>query len=354
MELYSLPQIITEVIIYNTTHIMGICISKPLHKINIPFDHSLLEIATFNLKMKKSLGVPNKITKIIKYIFSPECPDVICLQGLNDRYTLHVFSQIFYKQPDNDKLTIVPDIKEFNTSDIASLSIAGSIGTSTSSSKRELAKFTNIIITRHDAIDYFTEKIGVDDEVNYLPDVYLVCCNLKIKNQIISIYTSSLTKNAPFFQTNLIREKQLNKLEQWFKENRLNKNNSIHILSGSFAIPEINDTQTNPEYLSIVNKFNMIDLFRVINNQDRGYTNNEETRTDYHMIMCNISEYQQILQDVRGDANDKHRLIAQIYKIYGLYPVDIKINTELKISPHYMVVINLMIKNTSDNNTKSS
>lgn len=324
---------------------MGICVSKPLHKINVPPDHSLVEIASFNLKMKKSLGVPNKISKIIKYIFSPDCPDVICLQGLNDRYTLHVFSQIFYKQPNNDKLTVVPDIKEFNTSDNASFSITGSTGGSTSSSKREIAKFTNIIITKHTAIDYFIEKIGVDDEVNYLTDVYLVCCNIKIKEQLISFYTSSLTPDAPFFPTNVIREKQLVKLEQWFTENRLNKKNKIHILSGSFAVPEINDTQTNPEYLSIVNKFSMIDLFRVVNNQDHGYTNNEEMRTDYHMILCNDVEYQEIIQTVQGDSGDKHRLISQIYKTYGLYPIDVKINTELKISPHYMVVINLMIKN---------
>jgi hypothetical protein len=322
---------------------MGICVSKP-HHVNIPSGHSLFEIATFNLKMKKSLGVPNKITKIIKYLFSPECPDVVCLQGLNDRYTLHVFSQIFYKQPNNDKLTIIPDIKEFNTVETASLSIAGSLGTSTSSSKREIAKFTNIIITKHDMIDFFVEKIGVDDEVNYLADVYLVCCNLNIKNNLISIYTSSLTSDAPFFPTNIIREKQLNKLEQWFIENKSNKNNNIHILSGSFAIPEINDTQINPEYLSMVNKFNIIDLFRVINNQDRGYTTDEETRTDYHMIMCTEIEHQQILQEICGDINDKDRLISHIYKIYGLYPIDVKINTELKISSHYMVIINLMIK----------
>lgn len=315
-------------------------------KIDHPKTYVMVKMASFNVKLSNKITIDNDIKSIVDYLFTSHLNkniDILCLQGISSNtLAIKLVSKIkselkktnktkeFYFAPSFD------DIENRNSSTffafIENIEIQNKRVTTKIENQNKMKAITqNIIISAYPIIDWYFSDLDYDHDAD---DVYgiksLVCANIKIANKIVSIYNTELSNNiisAGVINEDL-RKLELDALNYEIKRNKFelknNKNYStikkseIHIIAGTLNINEIEKNTVNEEFIDVVKKLKVFDIFRFLNPFDIGYTTkNKKERNSFIMLILD-DEFLKL-------SYTKTSVIELIHKFYGLLFIKIGI-----------------------------
>lgn len=324
-------------------------------KISIPDNYSMVKIISYNVSLKNSINLYNEIFNITKYILTRIkgiYNDIICIQGIEDKYALYEFVCAIKKVSNKMNMTLhtVPDFEDIVVE--KSNSYKSSFHLSWSHSKPVSMAVTEIlsclIISRYPIINYNITKLM--DDIN----CPLILANININNTIITICNINLHKNIINIDKIETRKKELNKINNIVHNNKTHlKNNyskynisDIIFICGNFNIEEIALGAINKEYLMLIQNYRMIDIYRYMNINNSGFTNIHNKRTNYLMLKMTDdvydenNEYNKLLQKIKSH-ND---MFSLLHKRYGTYFMNSNVNLSINYKYDFPIEIILMIK----------
>ena len=273
-------------------------------KVSVPNNYNIIKISSYNINIKNTINLSNKIKHILTFIvsaFKEKNGDIICFQCINDykaaielikeiKKYMAIYNTNFYFAPEFDDVYGSNNNKSNNNK----LSINNLQSKSKSKSRSHHSKNTehnknievqNIIISKYPIISsiYGTLSNNLIDDVTNTKTV--IGANVSINGNVISIYCTELSENleAANIDNRVIREKELEELNNIIQDNikkisstgdfiNLNKTD-IHFIAGTFHINDENNL-LNEEYINTLQNFKFVDIFRCLNNYDnKGYTN---------------------------------------------------------------------------------
>lgn len=222
-------------------------------------------------------------------------------------------------------------------------------------------KCQNIIISRYPILS--TVYTELDDDVS-IDDIIgtknIICANILIENTIICVYNTELTHNIKDLINTETRLTEIDVIVGLINENRkelatnesfANYNNyDIHILAGTFNIPEV--IQEGSEYDAFIQKLHCIDIYRHLNEPiDRfpGYTNTHNERISYILFLLSKDVYRKDtkLNKKLMSLKSNKQLFEFLFKRYHVYFLDYCIREDVNfrnISMHYPIEFAFMLQ----------
>lgn len=335
-------------------------------KVKIPKDFALIKIGSYNVNLRNTINLDNKIKEIITYMannYKNKTLDIVCLQGLYDTTSLLVLIRELknyclkhklktYLAPSFDNIEPslsvssgsggIHDLKQmielsFNGSNGSGGSgSGGSNGNNRSKVIKRKKLIQNIIISMHPIVS--TIYAELDDKTD-MDDVLgmqtVIGANILIGDNIISVYNTCLSKDIR--SANIINsEVRLSELDTLM--NIINKNkdsisgekfkkynkSEVHLVVGTININEDDDNGDSQEYTEFISNRRCIDIFRYLHNNDPGHTTSYKERLNY--ILMNLTDD---IYDEKGKLYESFREIKSgdqlfnlIFKRYNIYFLD--------------------------------
>ena len=321
-------------------------------KVTVPPNYIIIKIASYNINIKNTINLSNKIKNILIYIvstFKEKTNDIICLQGINDykaaielvkeiRKYMVIYKTNFYFAPEFDDI--------YTNSKSNKLSVTKSA----TKSKSHLSKNTeqnknsqtqNIIISKYPIISSIFNKTSdeLTDDITNVKTI--IGANICINKNIISVYCTELSDNleAAHIDNKFVREKELEKLNLTIQQNiskltstvGLHKTD-IHFVVGTFHINDDSLTQ-NEEYQNMLENFKFTDIFRCLYNYDvdMGYTNISNKRIDYMFLYLtdDIYDKKSIYYNDIQNIDSTTKLLNLLFKRYFVHFLESSIRIDV-------------------------
>lgn len=314
--------------------------------IKIPSQYKMLKLCSFNVNLRNSANNDAKINNIIRYLndnYKDKQFDIICLQGIHDyasacnlikairQYEITIGCEFFYAPQLNTYEEDIPDDNKFGT-------MLRKPKQKRNSMNKNNTK--NIIISKYPILDIIYAELDDSTRFDDIIGVQTVIgANVLIENTVISIYNTELCKNiktAGIINT-LVRKTELTELFKIIEQNKLIlKNekykeyiiNDIHFLVGTLNINDIDDKiedQLNEEFIYLVENYHCIDIFRYKNGENKGYTNNNNERSDYIMMQLTNDLYDGLTDNNIHNIQTDEELFKLIHKRYKVHFIDITV-----------------------------
>lgn len=317
---------------------MGNNITKPNKtSIKVPNGHILVKIATLNVDLYNFITANDRITIIMDYIFNNKC-DVICLQGITDlNIGLTLIKRIKHKcSRKNIDLYFSPSFDEIDTNDtkLSSKQMFDiSWGKRQSYSKYSKLFVKNIIISRFPIKNIMIQELDKETDIDDLLGVQtLVGADIIINDRIVPMYCTSLSKDIKTTDiiNNDVRRTEMNEIMKFIRD----RNSKYSFIMGSFNINEINDNVPNDEFIEMIQKHKLIDIYRYKNDNVDGFTTNHMERNHYIFIILRKNK----------TFDDVNKLLNNIYRKYGIYFIECSVNTNIIVGKNHPVESIFMIK----------
>ena len=244
-------------------------------KVTIPKEYELIKIATFNVNLRNTINLSNKIREIISYIDTANKNkpiDVICIQGVHDyNSSQELIKEIkFYAENNRKTYYFAPDFDVMGDTDLSQVvgsSIRNLSQRTQTSNPRDRTTIQNMIISTFPIVSFVYAEI--DDALD-LDDILgaqaMVGANISIYGNIISVYNTALSRDIK--SANLInrdiREKELDTIFRTIDENILSLQTEsfnhyfktdVHFLVGSMNISEFNNGIMNEEFCNLLQRY---------------------------------------------------------------------------------------------------
>lgn len=328
-------------------------------KVNIPKEYELVKISTYNVNIRNTVNLSNKVDSIINYInesFKNKDTDIICLQGIHDTtsvYTLvkqfkrvtKITKQKFYYSPCFDNIDSESDDDLVMFSRNNSMLFSKKIDNNSKLKLSSKISTQNIIISRYPIVtDIFSELDSAMDINDILGTQTVVGANISIYGNIISVYNITLCKDIKSANliNNDVRSKEMETVTAVVEQNKKTLKadifdryftTDIHFLTGSFNIDNIYTNGVNIEYSEFIQKYRLMDIYRYMHSDDYGYTNTSDERMDYIFFLLTDTVYnnRDNLSKLH-DVQSKDELFQFILKIYKIYFLDICVRKDLHIN----------------------
>jgi len=323
-------------------------------KVTIPPNYLLLKISSYNINIKNTINLSNKVKNILIFIvstFKEKSSDIICLQGINDykaanelvkeiKKYMGIYNTNFYFAPEFDNINVSSNNNKL------------SINKSTSKPHSHLSKNTeqdrnshvqNIIISKYPIISsiFGTLSKNLIDDITTIKTV--IGANISINNNVISIYCTELSDNleAADIDNRFIREKELEELNTIIQNNitkilstpefvNLNKTD-VHFVIGTLYINDINTF--NEEYQNMLQTFKFIDIFRCLHNYDTdiGYTCISNKRIDYIFLYLtdDIYDKNSVYYNDIQNIDSTPKLLNLLFKRYKIHFLESGVRTDI-------------------------
>ena len=362
---------------------MGIGFSKKKdEKINLPEDYKLIKIMSYNVRL--IFGSPlraNKIGYFLSKVYDNIENDIICLQGIYDIESRDIIVNIF--KNDYPNVYIIP---EFDSKQ----------GLEKSEEYKSLKNICNerkdrncdcknvgiLILSKYEVLDYKCKKFkeGNDSITEYTG---IVCININVDNNIISIYNTQLQSDYKDIISNTnIRKSQLEQVKCFVKDNigHLGKNSyfdqykktNINLIVGSLNIPgkNIDDRYLTEEYLNLITNFNYLDIYKMINedndhifkdrneyillylldDSDISYENlkskiencDDPNTASYLKRLKELPDLINTIKELK-DENKKKIILKKIFKFYKINFIKTSMSN-VNYSDHYPIELIVIIK----------
>ncbi len=348
---------------------------RDYNKVIIPKGYELINISTYNLNIKNSINITNRIDEIISYIsssFKNKNIDIFCFQGIHDyesaynlisrvKIYMNETNERFYFAPEFDEVDSSGSIKKSNLGiswssrinsngprSIAKINKARSRSKSRSIS-RELVKkikVQNIIISKHPIVSTIFSELDKDTDLNDIIGTHtLLGANISISGNIISIYNTELSKDirtANIINSD-IRDKEISSILGIIQNNIVNlkkeefvtyHKTDVHLLIGSLNINEFVINDWNEEYTRFIENTHCIDVFRYITDDNPGYTNSTRERLNYIFFILTEdlyderSKYFNMLQEL----DSPNKLFNLIFNRYGIFFMDAQVRSDIYLN----------------------
>ncbi len=320
--------------------------------VNIPNGYTLIKIATYNINIRNTVNLSNRVRDIIDYLTSSyknKSIDILCLQGIHDYQSAHRLVKEIKKYGREQRKTyfFAPDFENINSrSDTENISRFHSsfppqrnqLSQQTSSLRQmqsRKAEVQNIIISEFPIVTSIYAEI--DDNLD-IDDIIgtqsVIGANISIYGNVISVYNTALGRDIK--SANLInrdtRTKEIHAIFDTILENKLSLNSDafagylktdVHFLTGSLNIPETYRGDMNDEFVELVQNYHCIDPYRNITD-DPGHTTSSKERMDYIMFLLDDQSFEPIdpyynLMEAVETTDD---LLSYIFKKYKIYFLD--------------------------------
>lgn len=323
-------------------------------KVTVPPNYTIIKIASYNINIKNTINLSNKIKNILIYIvsaFKAKDSDIICLQGINDyKAAVELIKEIRkYMVVYKTNYYFAPEFDDVSTNSRSNkLSVTKSVTKSRShlsknTEQNKNSQIQNIIISKYPIISSIFGKLSnkLTDDVTNIKTV--IGANININNNIISIYCTELSDNleAANINNKFIREKELDELNLIIQNNISKissaaefvglKKTDMHFVVGTLHIND-GDVQ-NEEYQNMLQNFKFTDIFRCLYNYDvnMGYTSVLNKRIDYIFLYLTDdiydknSVYYNDIQNIDSTAT----LLNLLFKRYSVHFLESCIRTDV-------------------------
>jgi hypothetical protein len=296
---------------------MGKNFSKNKDNVKIPDNYNLIKIISYNVRL--IFGSPLRANKLGYYLTQANNHlhnDVICLQGIYDYESREIIINIL--KNDYPHMYTIPDNTNVLNLTTHNIKKCG-IGT--------------LILSKYEVINYMFQKF--DENAKQLPEhTSAICVNINVNGNIISLYDVQLQSDYKNIVSNRkIRSKQLDELQIFIEKNisNLHKNTlynktNIHLITGSLNILGKNVNTFSSEYMEMMQKYNFIDIYKLINNNPI-LSNN---RLDYVMLY--------LPNNINIDENTQ-----SIFEYFKINFIDISIQN-IDYSDHFPIETLIMFK----------
>lgn len=322
--------------------------------VKIPKEYELLKIASYNINIRTTANISNRVKEIVSYIVTPfrnKHLDIISLQGINDYMALYKLikelkknarqkRETLYFAPSFDEIDSTSDSKYLHSVDARSTRLRQS--SITRSSKSELKReIQNIIVSRYPIVTTIYSELDDEIEIDEILGTQTVMgANISICGNIISVYCTLLCKDLK--AANIInvevREKELIALHRAIQKNKESLNgleflqyvkSDVHLVSGTFNIIEKYDEMTQ-EFKHMIKQFKFVDIYRYMND-DNGYTNTSKERIDYIFFPLTDDIYMKTSKYHKkfNKAKTPDEIIKFIFSRYKVYFIDALVREDL-------------------------
>lgn len=337
--------------------------------VKIPTNYKLIKLASYDINLKNTINLDLKIKEIINYTISKNKNleiDILCIQGIHDNNSVFEIIREIKKYLSENKIHryISPPTEDnpnsFSTKKIFDITYSGT----DYGNKKKI--FHNIIISRYPIINHIIDSLN---NLENLDSDNIICANINIFNNIISVYNINLSgdikhaniKNSATRDLELnkifnIIEKNKNKLElqiQYQTNNKLNikkyNKSDINFLVGSLNISEVNQTDPNPEFINLIQTRHAVDIYRYLpaNNTNPGYTTAYKERLNYILLLFTEDLFQEaspFYKKIKNIKNPKE-LFKIIFNRYSIYFFDSTVyNNIYNITNNYSVETIFMVQ----------
>lgn len=308
-------------------------------------------MVSYNVDLKKSVSLTSRVKDVVRYILDVHKQfDLICIQGIRDRYAAFEFAREFYAHDQSKYYDIYPSLVDYCDFIKQSSNISVSFNVSTEGDQQFIV-YSNLIICRGIITDAHTETIIPSEPRVHFPSVQLVRAKVTFDNTTISVFSTDLIKDNNFFGTSCIRTEDLTIIDKIIDQWR--KDNDLVLFIGSLNIPEILDGQTTIEYRELVNTFKYLDTYRIKYPTSAGIDSTDGFRYTYYLLALNDMDYFRIKGLVESnDAVSSTRIIDEIKQSFGFEIEKITVNDTVSVSSYYPV--ELMFNNLSNRKDKDN
>lgn len=351
-------------------------------KVKIPDNCSLVKLGSYNVNLRNTINLNTKIKDTMAYIennYKNKVLDIITLQGIYDSLSLYELvkecKRYFIKN--KIKIYFAPNFDHIEVNNISGNSISSkkmldlSFHSSGSESSHNKKKIThNIIISKYPILSTIHAELDDNTDMDDILGIQTVIgANILIGNHIISIYNTTLSKDIKSANiiNSSVRKTELDSLMNIIDKNKITINNQkfnqyaksdMHLICGTMNINEVGSFQEhnevslsdgNSEYIELIKSRRLIDIFRHLNENDKGYTTSYKERINY--ILLNLTN------DIFDDTTKIHEdfqkvkiksqlfdLLFDRYKTYFLDYYAIK-NDSTSMSIYYPIELIFIIKN---------
>ena len=220
----------------------------------------IFNISSINLDLHDTSNITTKIDSITEHINRTNY-DVVCLQGLRDKQaTKKLIKNLLLKTT----YSIYPSMSVLSNKNLLLLK---------KSSDSSQNSVDCLILTKHKILSSCKVEIPNILDNNGLPHVqkkYVYVINILFNNIVISIYNFSSIN-----ELQNINDKQIELLNEIIRQNNLHidsheifnlyESRNIHFICCLLKnIPETIDNEPNDEYISLIKKLKVIDVFRYV------------------------------------------------------------------------------------------
>jgi len=326
-------------------------------KVKIPKDYTLIKMGTYNVNLKNTINIDNKIKEITAYItnnYKKKNLDIINLQGFYDTYSLYVLirelkqyyakhKQKIYFGPKFDNIeackstsnSAIPTPRTMIDMSFHSSGLGGgNYGSSNENTNKKLIH--NIIISKYPIIStIYSELDDKTDMDDILGIQSVIGANILIGNTIISVYNTCLSKDIKTANiiNSSVRTTELDTLIEIIEANKskLGETNftkydksDVHLIAGSIHINETDKEGINKEYADLVTNKKCIDIFRYLHSTDPGYTTAYKERMNYIFLNLtdDIYDKNEIMCETFKGIKSSDQLFNLIFKRYSIYFLD--------------------------------
>lgn len=352
--------------------------------VKIPKNNKIIKISSYYVDIKHTTNLNIKIDDILTYFkssYKNKDIDILCVQGIKDytsAYTLvraitkycFVKGIHVYLAPAFEEITVDGKYSSAESlSKISKVSENRASVSGTSSFRKKNAKNTecqNIIISKFPIVSFiYTElddNIEIDDIIG---TKNVIGANILVEGTIISIYNTELTKDIKMSNVinDDVRAVELEVIFRLIDENKKELKTSefsrfnipdIHILIGTFNIPEIIDGNINDEYNTLIQNMYCIDIYRHLNDGKDihdipGYTNTQNERTGYIFFLLTKDVYTDgtKLNKKFTNITTNKQLFETLFKRYCVFFLDYCVRSDVNIrnlSMNYPIECSFMLK----------
>lgn len=341
---------------------MGIGFSKKEKKINLPNDYKLIKIVSYNVRLIFSSPLrANKIGFFLSRAHDNIDNDIICLQGIYDDESRNIIIDIF--KNDYPNIYIIPE-SESSVKNLEKYQSPVSISNRRIKKNEEYGcKNVGImILSKYEVLDYKCKKFK---EIGNSTTEHtgIVCININIDNNIISIYNTQMQSDYKDIISNVdIRKIQLKQITSFIKSNidhihknpyfKIYKNTDVNLIMGSFNIQgkNMNEKYLTNEYLDLIND-NYFDIYKTIN-EDINHI--FENRKDYILLYLldeldmnhdtnELDDIMRVKKMVELSKNKSKNILNKIFKFYKINFIKISMH-DIDFSDHYPIELIVILK----------
>jgi len=303
--------------------------------IKIPSGYELVKIISYECELYNTVNLNKQIKNTFDILISNnknKTVDICCLQGINDYKSAYKLIKYIkqYAYEKNISFYFSPNFDDVNHTSITNEKLSKD-GNSYNIDNIKKKIVQNIIISRYPIITTIYTELDDNVEIdNILGTRILTGANISIYGNIISIYNISLHKNinSANIRNDNVRLKELESVFGAIENNKKNLKNKvfkhffstdIHLLVGNFNIYEKNGEELNYEYVELIKKYHIVDIYRHCNNENDGYTTLSNQRINYIFFLL-LEEVYKNKRFLKIESSKE--LINFIFKTYNFLILD--------------------------------
>lgn len=350
-------------------------------KIKIPKDCVLIKMGSYNVNLKNTINLDNKIKETMVYLtnnYRNKVLDIINLQGFYDSFSLKLlvteFKQYCVKNKMNVYFAPKFDNIEITNNSVDKSDTNNSIANGIIDTKRnfnlnfhshghnnygaQINRFNkehgirkktnssgdnknkkivqNIIISKYPIISTIYAELDDKTDMDDILGVQSVIgANIVIDGMLISIYNTSLSKDIKLANiiNSQVRDTELETLVAVIEKNKTDLDSNIyknfhksdiHITVGTININEFDSGKSNEEYVDFISKYNYVDIFRYLHEDDLGHTTSYMQRLHYILLQLTNDIYTEKTQinESYKEIQTNDQLFNFLFKRYNIYFLD--------------------------------